>query len=432
MRGMVQVKFSFVGDMAIQKALPITYDGFEELKSFILKGDARFFNLETTVNEDCFGNQYSGGTWLRTSPEVFKSALNYGFNLSTFANNHCMDFSYDGLLQTLDNLKKENIPNSGIGRNLHEAAAPTYLSLPNGRVALISCCTDFAPGAMAGEQSRRVKGRPGINGLNVTKTLIVNKNNFDILNTVAKATKLNAENEADRKAGYLSPLPDGVGEFGALKFKLGEKDGVELSISDNDIKRVLSSIEEAKYQADYVLLSFHTHFMETDDNTVVPKFVKEFARLCIDAGVDCFMGHGPHELRPIEIYKGKPIFYSLGDFVLHLENVEYQPEDYYKSYGLTSDVNLYKLFKTRTKDFTCGLQRKQVMLEAIVPCVEFDGDKLKSVEFVTIELGYGKKNSQIGWPKIAKDEAIFRRFEKMCQPYGIKMKFENGIGKVIL
>lgn len=426
------MKFTLVGDTAIQKKMPDTYDGFEELKNFIMKGDARFYNIETTVNEDCFANQFSGGTWLRTSPEIFKSSLNFGFNLTTFANNHCMDFSYDGLLQTLGNLKKEGIINSGIGKNLNEAAAPAYLELPQGRVALISCCTDFAPGAMAGEQSKRMKGRPGINGLNVSKTLIVKKENFDVLNKVAADTKLNAENEADRKSGYLGPLPAGVGEFGNMKFKLGEKDGIEYSIEKEDIKRILSMVEEAKFQADYVLLSFHTHFMETEDNVVVPKFVKDFAHLCVDSGVDCFIGHGPHELRPIEIYNGKPIFYSLGDFVLHLENIEYAPEDYYKKYNLSSDANLYELFKTRTKNFTIGLQRKKVMMEAIVPLIEFEGKKLKSIEFATIELGFGKSHSQIGWPRITGDKSIFDRFEAMCKPYGVNMKFENGLGKVIL
>jgi len=425
------LKFTFAGDAAIQKVLPKNYDGFEEIRKYIAKGDVRFFNLETTVNENCFGNYFSGGTWLRTSPKVYKSVLDYGFNMTTFANNHCMDFSYDGLLQTLDTINETNIVNAGIGRNLGEAASPKYLDLPCGRVALISCSTDFAPGAMAGEQSSRVPGRPGINGINVKETLVLNKNNVDKLNDIAKETKINAYNEDSRKSGYLNPLPEGVFEFGKISIRLGESEGVEYTVDKSDIERIENSIIEAKFQADYVLLSFHTHYLEGADNVVVPKFVKNFARKCVDLGVDCFIGHGPHELRPMEIYNGKPIFYSIGDFILQLENIEYAPMEYYKNYGLTPDCNMYELFKTRTRNFTVGLQRDPVMMEAIIPFVEMDNGKLISIEFLPIELGYGMKHSMIGWPKPAKNNDIFDRFKAMCKPYGVEMKIEKGIGKII-
>ena len=44
------MKFTAVGDILVQKRLPETYEGFEEIKNFIEQGDARFFNLETTLN----------------------------------------------------------------------------------------------------------------------------------------------------------------------------------------------------------------------------------------------------------------------------------------------------------------------------------------------------------------------------------------------
>ncbi len=45
-------------------------------------------------------------------------------------------------------------------------------------------------------------------------------------------------------------------------------------------------------------------------------FLETFSRRCVDAGADAVIGHGPHELRGIEIYHGAPIFYSLGNFLL--------------------------------------------------------------------------------------------------------------------
>jgi poly-gamma-glutamate synthesis protein (capsule biosynthesis protein) len=43
----------------------------------------------------------------------------------------------------------------------------------------------------------------------------------------------------------------------------------------------------------------------------------EIAHAAIDAGADIVVGHGPHFSLPVEIYKGKPIFYGLGSFSFH-------------------------------------------------------------------------------------------------------------------
>ena len=37
--------------------------------------------------------------------------------------------------------------------------------------------------------------------------------------------------------------------------------------------------------------------------------------MAIDAGASAVFGHGPHVVRPFELYRGKPVFYSLGNFV---------------------------------------------------------------------------------------------------------------------
>src|SRR6202521_3430914 len=46
----------------------------------------------------------------------------------------------------------------------------------------------------------------------------------------------------------------------------------------------------------------------------VLQYMKEIARAAIDAGADIVVGHGPHYSLPIEVYKGRPIFYGLGSF----------------------------------------------------------------------------------------------------------------------
>jgi poly-gamma-glutamate synthesis protein (capsule biosynthesis protein) len=49
----------------------------------------------------------------------------------------------------------------------------------------------------------------------------------------------------------------------------------------------------------------------------VLQYMTEIAHTAIDAGADIVVGHGPHYSLPVEIYRGKPIFYGLGSFSFH-------------------------------------------------------------------------------------------------------------------
>ena len=86
-----------------------------------------------------------------------------------------------------------------------------------------------------------------------------------------------------------------------------------------------------------MIVSLHCH--ESGANRSVPAdFIPIFARAVIDAGADVFVGHGPHVLRGIEIYKGKPIFYSLSNFIFQNETLLRMPSDSYEQYALDDDV----------------------------------------------------------------------------------------------
>src|ERR671929_61116 len=47
------------------------------------------------------------------------------------------------------------------------------------------------------------------------------------------------------------------------------------------------------------------------------QYMTDIAHAAIDAGADLVIGHGPHSSLPVEVYKGKPIFYGLGSFSFH-------------------------------------------------------------------------------------------------------------------
>lgn len=72
-----------------------------------------------------------------------------------------------------------------------------------------------------------------------------------------------------------------------------------------------TDIRRARAVADYVIVSFH--WGEERRNFPKP-YQTEAAHRAVEAGADAVIGHHPHVLQGIEIYRGKPILYSLGNF----------------------------------------------------------------------------------------------------------------------
>lgn len=421
------MKFTAVGDMIIQKRIYEGYEGFAELSPFIRQGDARFFNLETTLNHEgeACASQFSGGTWLRTNPEVLEDIKPFGFNMTSFNNNHALDFSYAGLERTLEALEKSGLVHSGVGRNLAEASAPRYLETQNGRVALIAVNSSFDSSMMAGEQSPRVPGRPGINGLRIEKHIELPQTDLDFVKRIAKETNINAGKEITRREGYHPELKNDEAELGELKFVLGETPRFVMKVNEKDMARVEKAIYEAKLQADYIMVSVHSHQISGDAKECPAEFLKEFAHRCIDAGAHAILGHGPHLLRPIEVYKDCPIFYSLGDFVLQLYDIELAPADFFERNGLTSASTVHELLRKRSKDFTRGLMTDPRMFRSVIPCWETEGTKLTSIKLLPIEMAMEGNRSAIGLPRRSDNPEIAEYLAEMCEPYGTKITWEK-------
>jgi len=421
------MKFTAAGDLIIQKRIYEDYEGYNELAPFIKQGDARFFNLETTLNREgeAGASQFSGGTYLRTNPEVLDDIKKFGFNMTSFNNNHALDFFYDGFEATLDAVNKSGIIHSGAGRNLAEASAPKYLETKNGRVALIAVNSSFSPSMMAGEQSPRVVGRPGINGLRIESHIELPQKDIDYIKKIAKATNINAQKEITRKEGYFPELADNECELGELKFITGEEPRFVMKINEADMLRVEKAIYEAQLQADYIMISVHSHQLSGDAKETPSEFLKEFAHRCIDAGAHAIVGHGPHLLRPIEVYKDCPIFYSLGDFILQLYNVEIAPEDFFNKHGLTSGSTVHELLKKRSKNFTIGLMTDSRMFRAVIPYWETDGTKLTKLTLMPIEMSMDGHKSNSGLPRRSYNPEIAEYLKKMCEPYGTQIVVED-------
>ena len=423
------------GDSMITRRLPQEgeYEGFYGVRDFIMQGDFRFGNLETTVHnfESCSGAQ-SGGSWLCSPPGVLKDLRKFGVNILSTANNHALDYSYGGLEKTLQNLEAEEYPFTGTGRTLSDASRPVYLDTASGRFALIACTMSFNPENIAGDQTANLPGRPGVNGIRVSKKYILPPEEMQHIKRIASALNINARTEIIRAEGYLPQLDPSEQPFGALMFQEGTEAEIRNTIHPGDMKRITDAIAEAKFMADYVVVAMHTHEICGKSKETVDPVSLEFSRTCIDNGADAVIGTGPHLLRPMEIYKGKPIFYCLGDFIIQLETIFRAPNEMFTKEKLNGNDRLDILFNTRSDFGKRGLCYDRVMFEAVIPYWEAENGELRKMTFLPIEEMFDLPRSRGGWPRKHTDANILERFAEMCKPFGAEIKIENGIGELVL
>lgn len=415
--------FIAAGDSFITRRVPSKEaQSFRELASVIQQADVKFTNLEVSVhNFEGFPSAVSGGTWAAAPPEVLSDIKDYGFNLIAWANNHTLDYSYGGLTATERYLDKYEFIHAGVGKNLTEASAPKYLECPNGRVALIAATSTFHECWMAGEQRPDMIGRPGINPLRYTNIYLSPQEQLKRFESAAKDLGfpvLKVRDSISNETIYI---------FGSYRFKVGEKKGNTSIPQEKDLNRIQRSIIEASRRADYVLVSIHSH--EPGENPFQPAdFLKEFARRCIDAGAHAVIGHGPHLLRPIEIYKNRPIFYSLGNFIFQSETVAHLPWDFYEQYGLNHENNIADAFDERRRKIW-GFDNVPFVWESVIVFWSMEAGEIKELKLYPIELGSRLPRYRRGWPELSTSRHILETMQRLSLPYGTKLNIDHDVGE---
>ena len=177
----------------------------------------------------------------------------------------------------------------------------------------------------------------------------VTREQFDVLQQIVNDSQMNAQADISRAEGFTPPLPEGVLALRTLNVRSGEKTRYVTHPNKRDMDRIIQSIKNARAQCDYVVVSMHSHEVGGPSKECPGDFYTEFAHKCIDAGASAILGHGPHIIRPIEIYKGCPIFYCMGNFIFQEELTEYTAEDQFEKYNLTSDTSMSDMYDIRTK-----------------------------------------------------------------------------------
>lgn len=396
------MKFSIIatGDSLISQRIPQNDPQAIALRNLILSHDIRFTNLEVTINQFEYpASAVSGGTWVAVSPKILDDLKWIGFNLFNAATNHSLDWGYGGLISTMDYLNSADCVYAGIGNNLSEASMPAYIDTPDGRVALISVTSTGKDWHIAGEQRPDVKGRPGVNMLRFETINYLPHDDLTALKRIVDQTDVNARRLQLEQEGFQKPI-EGYA-VGTNRFMEGPIACTHTYCNKKDLDRIMHYVSEARRQADVVLVSHHVHEFSGNDKANTPDFEYEFAHKCIDAGVDVFIGHGPHILRGIEVYKNHPIFYSLGNFFMQATSITRQPAEFYDKVGLGPQNTPTDGFEAESHNWTTGQSVNPKSYESILPSFTIDNGIVHNVKLIPITLGFKDRISRKGRPRIA-------------------------------
>ena len=425
------ISFAATGDSFISRPLPPS-SALAAIGGLLRQSDARFTNFETlTPGENAIPNAISGGTWASAPAQVIPDLQALGFNLFGLATNHAMDFLQAGLMATEAAMNRHSAVCAGAGANLAEAGRPRYLETANGRVALIAVCSTLHETAVAGQQRPDMIGRPGVNPLRFTTTHLLPKDQLDALMALAAVTGVNVQREIYTKEGVPDTLPPGVLAFGQYRFKEGQT-GVETAARPGDVARIVATIADARRQADRVLLSLHAHEQIGSDKTLPATFLEDFSRAAIDAGADAVIGHGPHVLRGIEIYRGRPIFYSLGNFIFQNETIPVLPQDYYDKFKLDLTASVQDAMDKRYDDGRKGFPANPWAWKSVIARWVDDGARATSIALHPVALGFGEGRAQRGLPELSEEQEVLVHLAELSARYGTQIDIQDGIGLVRL
>lgn len=431
---MKKINIVAVGDSLITMKQSVHSEPeFLGMVDIIRMADLSFTNLEMLLHDfEGYPAAESGGTYVRAPPSMIEELKWMGFDLVSTANNHSLDYTYGGLLRTLEVLDDAGVPHAGTGIDLAEARKPAYIETAEGRVALIAASSTFASFGRAGATRRDMKGRPGVNPLRFEKSYFVKKETLEKLKEVAREAKLGEVVQ-----------PEDAYYFLRQKFVIGDEVGVHTLPHEGDLKGNLESVRDAVRQADWVLFSLHAHEGREEDDDKPAEFIESFARACIDEGVHAFLGHGHHGIRGIEIRNRRPIFYSLGNFIFQNETVEKMPADFYETYKLDPYSRTpADAFDARQKaPPRYGYPHRKWFTEdekywsSIIAHMRFEEDKLVELKLYPIDLGRDKPRSQRGRPMLASPESsrkTLEKVQKLSSPYGTEITIDDNVGVVRL
>jgi poly-gamma-glutamate capsule biosynthesis protein CapA/YwtB (metallophosphatase superfamily) len=420
--------FALTGDSLITMKLSVHKDPpFLKMVDLIRGADAAFTNLEMLLHDyEPYPSTESGGTYMRAEPEMAKELVWAGFDMVARANNHTGDFGVEGARITTRHVAAAGLVQAGFGESLREAREAKFLDTDRGRVALIATSSTFPDQSRAGVSWGDTRARPGLNPLRFSTTQVVTKEQYDALRGALAAAGFGGGGRGGGRGETMT--------VSGRRVVVGDKPGMHTEPLKEDVEGMAAVVRNASKVADYTIVNSHTHEGGAE-RYYPPEFFIAFAHAMVDAGADIVSASGPHVLRGIEIYKGKPILYGLGNFIFENETLLRQPPENYAPLGMTleSGAGVGDFNERRSNNDTTGFPADARYWQSVIAMPRFVSKQLAELKLYPITLSFKKARSQRGWPMLADPELgrkVIEDVAKFSEPFGTKVEFKDGVGVV--
>lgn len=365
----------------------------------------------------------TGGGYPIAPAAVARDLRSLGITVVSKANNHATDWGTEGLVATLASLRAAGVAQAGAGMTLSQARAPAYLHTRRGVAALVDTASTFTPMSVAcpppnARYGPSARGCPGISALHVREVHLLPQAQFDQLRRLLAGLRVTSLRQS--WSGELDSALAGqeAGDLfvGDTAFRGASSRGITWEMDPSDFQAVIDSVREARQHASFVLFSIHAHEITpygspsqgNDNDTARPaSFEPILLHAAIDAGADAAIRNGPHVLGGIEIYKGKPIFYSLGSLFFQFGGS--------RSYRVPGGMLL------RFSD---------AWFQTVVPVVTYQGGEVSTIRLypLVIESSHAATDGRPRPADPAQARAILTRLRAMSARYGTRIEIVNGVG----
>jgi len=273
---MSEVKIVLIGDTYISRPDPDS--AFNPVIELFQDADIRFCNLETIVADAKYINAYDRTDLPRTDEWMLKAYVRAGINVVNQANNPNTFHGYEPLLRSFKVIDEAGIIRAGAGRNLVEARKPAIIERNGTKVAFVCRTSVGIPEMAAGMDLPGVAYYPVYTSYEAPERVRSHPGFPPIVRTILD------------QGEHRSALED--------------------------------DIRSARKQADFVVVYWHwglspyqIHPGAGAGEVDIMEYQKDGGHFAIDCGADMVLGGHSHQPQPIEIYKGKPILYSLANYV---------------------------------------------------------------------------------------------------------------------
>jgi hypothetical protein len=194
-----------------------------------------------------------------------------------------------------------------------------------------------------------------------------------------------------------------------------------------DLEAQILATRNAKEYADFAMFTMHVHanrsaFQAYSQDHYPVDFLKDLTHTLVENGMDMYVGHGNHTMQGIEIYKGRPIFYNLGNFAVH----RFGADD--SGTGTMTSIE-------RSEGGDEWLQQ-YINLVAYVATSKFQDGVLEEVRIYPVDLGVDRASrpwSKMSIPMTPSPQLanrILTEIQKYSEPFGTKITIENGVGVI--